>query len=278
MEALWVEPNSDHLMEPTWRKMLTISVAFHLVVFSVILFVPEHMPTRRIGGAIYEVNLVEMPTGGLLKVETSVKAKSDKNLLLSKKSPQATRISRPKEKEKPIVIAKRVIKKKSEKAKKPELSPSKLIDKAVLRVDRKVMAEKKDPVNQAISKLETKLKGAAGTGTGRGFGQGDADSGITIRIYQMEVENKIKSNWSYPVAHLSPKSRKDLEAIVIVKVNNNGTILNSWFKKRSSDTIFDQSVSRAIERSDPLPHFPEGYRMTYDEIEINFNLRDLEGY
>ena len=274
MEALWVEPNSDHLMEPTWRKMLTISVAFHLVVFSVILFVPEHMPTRRIGGAIYEVNLVEMPTGGPLKADTSVKAKSDKDLLLSKKSPQATRISRPKKKEKPIVIAKRVVKKKSEKAKKPELSPSKLIDKAVLRVDKKVKAEMEDPIDQAISKLETKFKGT----TGRGFGQGDADSGITIRIYQMEVENKIKSNWAYPVAHLSPKSRKDLEAIVIVKVNNNGTILNSWFKKRSSDTIFDQSVSRAIERSDPLPRFPEGYRMTYDEIEINFNLRDLEGY
>jgi colicin import membrane protein len=246
-------------MEPTWRKMLTISVAFHLVVFSVILFAPEHMPTRRIGGAIYEVNLVEMPTGGSLKADTSVKVKSDKDLLLSKKSPQATRISRPKKKEKPIVIAK---------------SPSKLIDKAVLRVDKKVKAEKKDPINQAISKLETKFKGT----TGKGFGQGGADSGITIRIYQMEVENKIKSNWAYPVAHLTPKSQKDLEAIVIVKVNNNGTILNSWFKKHSSDTIFDQSVSRAIERSDPLPRFPEGYRKTYDEIEINFNLRDLEGY
>ncbi len=272
MEALWVESNSDELMEPTWRKMLILSAAFHLVIFSVILFVPEHMPTRRIGGAIYEVDLVEMPTGGPLKAETHAKAVNGKNLPLSEKALQAKRISQPKKKEKPIVIAKRVVTKKSQKAKKPEVSPSKLIDQAVLRVDRKVKSENKDPVNQAISKLETKFKGAAGGGIGRG----DADSGITIRIYQMEVENKIKSNWSYPVALISPKSRKDLEAIVIVKVNNNGTILKSWFKKHSSDIIFDQSVSRAIERSDPLPQFPEGYRKTYDEIEINFNLRDLE--
>lgn len=272
MEASLIEPNYNNLVYPTWRKMLTISTVFHLTVFSAILFVPEYMPTRRIGGTIYEVNLIEMPASGPLKAETSVKAKSARNLKLSKKTPETRRISRPKTKEKAIVIAKRVVK--SKKAKKPRISSSKLIDRAVLKIDRKVKAGKKDPVNQAISKLETKLKGTAGTGSG--FGGGDSNSGITIRIYQMEVENKIKSNWSYPVSHLSPESRKDLEAILVVRVNNNGTILKSWFKKRSSDIIFDQSVLRAIERSDPLPPFPEGYRKTYDELEIDFNLRDLE--
>jgi colicin import membrane protein len=93
----------------------------------------------------------------------------------------------------------------------------------------------------------------------------------------MEVENRIKDNWSYPVALLSPGSNKDLEAIVVVRVRNNGTILKSWFKSQSSNIMFNQSVLKAIERSDPLPQFPEGYRKTYDEIEINFNLRDLEG-
>jgi len=48
------------------------------------------------------------------------------------------------------------------------------------------------------------------------------------------------------------------------------------FKERSGDTIFDQSVLKAVEKSDPLPPFPEGYIKSYDDIEITFNLKDLE--
>jgi colicin import membrane protein len=61
-------------------------------------------------------------------------------------------------------------------------------------------------------------------------------------------------------------------------VKRDGSILKTEIKKRSSDDMFDQSVIKAIERSDPLPPFPEGYRKSYDEIEINFNLKELEEY
>ena len=92
------------------------------------------------------------------------------------------------------------------------------------------------------------------------------------------MENRIKGNWSYSVALSGPESLKDLEAIIVVKVKSNGAIMESWFKQRSSALLFDQSVLRAVERSDPLPPFPEGYRKKYDEIEINFNLSDLEEF
>jgi colicin import membrane protein len=181
-------------------------------------------------------------------------------------------IGGPRKKEVPVVIAKRVVKTKSQKAKKSELSQDKTIDEAVSRIESKVKAEKKDPIEQAISKLESRVKGAAG----KEFIGNLAGTGIPFRMYKMEVENRIKSNWAYPVALLGPKSEKDLEAILVVRVRNNGTILKSWFQKRSSSVIFDLSVLKAVERSDPLPPFPEGYRKTYDEMEINFNLRDLE--
>lgn len=94
-----------------------------------------------------------------------------------------------------------------------------------------------------------------------------------MMIYQMEVETRIKGNWSYPVAL---QDSRNLEAIVIVEVKENGTILKSRFIQRSSNAMFDESVLKAIERSDPLPPFPEGYGRSYDEIEIRFNLNDLE--
>jgi len=61
-----------------------------------------------------------------------------------------------------------------------------------------------------------------------------------------------------------------------VTVKRDGAILKRRFKKRSSSAVFDESVSKAIERSNPLPPFPEGYRKSHDEIEINFNLKDLQ--
>ena len=96
-----------------------------------------------------------------------------------------------------------------------------------------------------------------------------------MQFYQMEVETWIKRNWSYPVAMDNPK---DLQAVVVLSVKSDGAILKTQFDKRSSSAIFDESVLKAIERSNPLPPFPESYRQHYDkdEIEINFNLKDLE--
>ena len=142
------------------------------------------------------------------------------------------------------------------------------------KIEKKVKAEKNDHLTQAISKIQTRAEGTAEKGSVRG----NAEIGITIRMYQMAVEEQIKNNWSYPVALISPKKLRDLEAIVLVKVKEDGTIMKSWFKDRSSNSIFDGSVLKAIERSDPLPPFPEGYRKSYDEIEIRFNLSELEDF
>ncbi|HUU81514.1 MAG TPA: TonB family protein [Acidobacteriota bacterium] len=279
MEAIWIDSSLNYNAgEPNWSKMLLMSLLFHLAIFSIILFVPEAIPTRRITGTVYEVNLVEMPGRSLVKAEKGAEVRAGKALPGSKRVEQARQISVPKREEKPVVIAKRTLAKRIDKAEKPKISSSKLIDEALSKIENKVKAEKKkeevDPLKQAISKLESKARIAAG----RPFDGGAAGDGITLRIYQMEVEEKIKSNWSYPVAFSSAQKQEGLQAVVVVKVRSNGTILESRFKKRSNSAMFDQSVLRALERSDPLPPFPEGYNKTREEIEITFNLKELEEY
>jgi len=279
MEALTIEYNPNNMTEPKWGKMLIISLFFHLAIFSIILFVPQDLPTRRIGTAIYEVNLVEMPKGRRAPAGARSRATPAKKISAKKKSAPAKRISRPKKKAKPIVVAKRTVKTKRLKPKKTEVASAKLIDKALSKIEKRVQQEEKEQkrkehIEEAIANLETKFKG----GAGKGFPGGYAEPGINFSIYKMEVTEKIKSNWSFPSAHLDPKIKKNLEAVVVVKVRSNGTILESWVKKRSSSAIFDQTVIKAIERSDPLPPFPEGYRKTHDDIEFTFNLSDLENY
>ncbi len=256
MDALWIEASSERLMDSKWRKMLMVSVGFHLAVFSTLLFVPEPMPIRSIKGAVYEVSLVEMPSRKGLRSERGIYTKKGQGLFASRKAYRARRIGWSKEKERPVIIAKRTLETEEKKTKK------------------KVETEKKRPLDEEFPKLE---KGARGAPAPQ-LKVGEADTGISIRMYQLEVENRIKHNWSYPVAILGAKSQKHLESVVIITVQDDGAILKTWFKSRSSDVIFNQSVLKAVERSNPLPHFPEGYNKTYDEIEIDFNLRDLEGY
>ncbi len=281
MEGLQVKTSPDELEEPRWSRVIILSLLFHIAIFSVILFVPDSIPTRRISGAaVYEVNLVEMPGKSRSIPQKSSNSKMSRKVTSSKTSTTAKRISRPTKEEKPVVIGKRVVKRKKEKKKevkkpkKPRVSPSRLIDRAVSKIEKKVKAKKNDHLAQAISKIQTRAEGTAEKGSVRG----NAETGITIRMYQMAVEEQIKNNWSYPVALISLEKLRELEAIVVVKVKEDGTIMKSWFKGRSSNSIFDGSVLKAIERSDPLPPFPEGYRKSYDEIEIRFDLSELEDF
>jgi len=282
MNGLHGKTGTEDRDQQKWTRGVIISLLFHILLFSLVLFVPDSMPTRRIGGMpVYEVNLVEMPTQGRPAAATKASVEtSGREVTSSKPAPEARRITPPPMEEKPVVIGKRVVERKKEEKKetqkppKPQVSPSKLIDGAVAKIEKKVKAEKADHLTQALSKIETRARGAGEEVPGRG----GAENGITIRMYQLAVEEQIKSNWSYPVALMDPKKLKDLEAIVLVKVREDGAIMKSWFKKRSASPIFDGSVLKAIERSDPLPPFPEGYKKSTDEIEIKFDLSELEEF
>jgi colicin import membrane protein len=262
-------PDKEHgSNDMRWSPMAVLSFLFHLAVFSIILFIPESSPTRPVKGMVYEVHLVEMPSVQRSSPKGSRSSTVKKTKKESRKRDTARRIKSKKKESKPLVIAKRSVKKKTTTPTKPKLSSSQLIDRAISRVERTVQSDEKSHVDQAISKLESAL-GPTGYSDNRGAGL----AGMVIRIYQAEVEQWIKSNWSYPVAL---QGQEDLEAIVVVMVKRDGTIVKSHIEKRSENKIFDQSVIRAVERSDPLPPFPDGYRKSHDEIEITFNLKELE--
>lgn len=260
----------DSYMEMRWGPMMILSVLFHLAVFSIFLFLPESLPHRRpFEGVVYEVNLVEMPGGGVQKPAVTKPAETKKSGPAIKTNTPAKRIEGPKKKTQPVVIAKRTVEKKRSPVKEPKKTASQMIDRAISRIERKVKTDNRSHVDRAISNLEKSV--AIGKGTGAPGGS--PATGIPMQIYQMEVEGWIKSNWAYPVAL---GDSRDLEAVVVLRVKADGTVLKTRFTKTSNSDIFDQSVIKAIERSDPLPPFPETYRKSYEEFEINFNLKDLE--
>ena len=116
-----------------------------------IFFVPDSISTRTIKGVVYEVNLVELPakrpssSEGVTPPAKLVKSQSE-----AQKSVPTRRISRPKTEEKPVVIAKKTVKRPPQKVEKPKESPSKLIEEAISKLQKKVEAEKKDPLKQVL--------------------------------------------------------------------------------------------------------------------------------
>jgi len=272
MEALLVHTGSDNAMDQKWGKMVILSLILHLAVFSTILFVPEPSATRKIRNMVYEVNLVEMPEGRRPGMRTSAESNKSTGLSAPVKASHAKRLSRAKKEEKPVVIAKRTVNLKAKKTKTPEVSSSKLLDQILAEHEKETKEEKKDSIDASVSRLETKIQET----TESGFIGRHAADGIIMDIYKADIKDWVCSNWSYPVALLGPDSTANLSTIVELKVEKSGTILRTTMTHSSGNASFDQSVLKAIKRSDPLPPFPEGYRKIQEVIEINFNLRDLK--
>jgi len=280
MEGLQVKTMSNRSGEPRWGGGISLSLLLHVGVLFLLLFAPDSFSTRKVSGpTVYEVDLVSLPAASPKAPAKAVQTEpTGKTVPVSEKAAPAKRITAPPVEEKPVIIGKRTVERKKSVPKKPpepqkpKVSPSKLIDQAVAKIKRNVRDQKNDQhLNRAISNIQNSVQKSETAGSG-----GPSVEGIAIRIYQMEVEERIKSNWQYPVALTSPSKRKDLVATVVVMVSQDGTILKSWFIDRSSNAIFDASVMKAVERSNPLPPFPEGYNKRQDDMEIRFNLSELE--
>lgn len=267
MKAGWMTESHNDVK---WTPVIILSVVFHVAVFSSILFIPDSYSARRsLDGIVYEVNLVEMPGGGGAK---SVGGTPPKAEAVSKPDTQAKRIQEvPKKEEKPVVIAKKTLEKEPLPVEKPKESPADLLNKALSKIEKKVKTE--EHLDKALTNLENRIGTRIGTGQPGGTGGGGPPGGTVSDIYLAEVYSLIKSNWHYPPEWAGGK---DPEATVVLMVRSDGKILRTQFDKRSTDALFDESVLKAIERSDPLPPFPEGYRKTHEEFYINFTLRDLK--
>jgi len=112
----------------------------------------------------------------------------------------------------------------------------------------------------------------SGSGETGGGAQTSEEYGLARKLYYSEVWRAIQSQWAVPAELIN---RDDLEAILIIKVQRDGTIMDVRFEKKSGNEIFDSSVLRAVQKANPLPPFPKTYSPPYEEIGIRFRPKDL---
>jgi colicin import membrane protein len=266
--------NQGQLEGQRWGLMLVVSIILHLSVFSAAIFLPGLVPSRDLDSIIYEVDLVPMSS----LTQSSASQSSSTEEAAAKTETAAKRIEAKEEQKAAAEIEKISISKKKTSSKKEETAKTekttktddaKHLSNAISALQKKTRSEE-NHLDKAMSQLQDKVGDGAGSKSGAS-GTGVVGS-LSMRIYQESVKSHIQDNWSYPAAM---QNRKDLEVTVILRVKEDGTIMQKEFKKKSKDSIFDQSVLKAIEKSDPIPPFPEGYEKSYEEFEIRFTLKEL---
>lgn len=265
-------------------------------------------------GPVYEVSIVEMPAArrspagpqvsaapaapaATAAAPAPAKTPAPARVAATTDQAPARRIETPRPAEKPAVIAKRTVETPTPAVPKAKVEPPALVDRygpvdgqrtetekrdpaglisdAVSRIQREVDEKRKEDslIGDAIARLETRHAGA-GVGTGAIGGVGGAGAAGTIRerLYVMQVRDRIARNWTYPVTLETVSG--DPRAVVTLQVGSNGSVISYNISLKSANPRFDESVLKAVERSDPLPPPPEEYGKQV-EITLNFNLSDL---
>ncbi|MEZ4601694.1 MAG: TonB C-terminal domain-containing protein [Syntrophotaleaceae bacterium] len=128
----------------------------------------------------------------------------------------------------------------------------------------------------ALASMDTRnTGGSGGTGGRNAGGTGEVplgmpdgtgnEAGVSQELW---LQTFLKQNWSFSKYQAS---RRDLEATTRIIYGADGKLISYEFLKKSGDSNFDDSVTKAILKEKQLPFSPK----RQVNVEVVFNLKDL---
>ncbi len=93
-------------------------------------------------------------------------------------------------------------------------------------------------------------------------------SGIIGHQYYTTIGAIIQSHWVLPP---NLENEADLQATLVIKINQSGRIIDMFFEKKSPNTMFNQFVTNSVNASNPLPPIPPALGMKEIEFEMFFS-------
>ena len=279
--------------EPGFRQMLLVSLLLHLLL-PILSYLPffSHQAIEK--PPVYRVNLVNKivknpqagrPEATPVKKKPVVKSKpkpkpKPKPAVKPKPIPPKPKPIPVKPKPVPVKPKSKKVKPKPVAKKKPQPKPA--VTKAQenslqKRLEQMRSAQQKKANEQARKERIAALKAAAlaesskvrspidAAPVGMADGTGN-EAGVSAIAF---VQEFIQQQWSFSKYQAAGSP----EAEVTLFYNAEGTLLHYKFLKKSGNTIFDESLIRAIAKSRQLPQvLPESM-----SFEIVFNLKDMLG-
>jgi colicin import membrane protein len=268
-----------------WVLMTGLSVLFHALFFSGVVFLPQLRSSRQYVPSAVEVDLVSLPGAAPESQPASTQMGAPPEPVESPEPvkpeaapaepvpPEPDEVS-----EKPVPVAPSALEVKRS-LKKKTFDSSKVIQSAIAKLEKEAPVSRPRSVLQAIDKLKQGVDSEGGVFLRGGMGAGGVGKKTLelLDIYNTEIWDRIQKNWAF--SEEMAGGRTDLEATIIVKIMKKGEIRDVWFEKRSGNAYFDDSVFKAVKKSDPLPPLPESFRGPFYEVGLRFNPDELKrGY
>ncbi len=280
-----------------WIGMLVLSALCHILFISGVVFLPrwssheDHSPTT------VEVDLVSLPAPSASPASPGEPAASSpaedvsaeetpetipvkKPTVLEKAQPRETRDQTPPPPQKEDTVPSEMPLQVKRSVKKSTYNVPQVIDKAIADIKQEVPDSRPRSVLEAIERLEKegygkeREEGADTVGTGSSGGSGEKTREL-LDIYNAEIWHRIQKNWAF--SEEMAQGQKGLESVIIMKIMRDGEIRDIWFEKRSGNAYFDDSVLKAIKKSNPLPPLPDGFLGPYYDVGVRFSPAELRG-
>jgi len=220
------------MREPTLQKTALLSAALHLIVFSLTILILKQS-NHFIIPSPYTVNLV---SPDVLHKSVASRGKDASVIRDTAKSIDQTAVEM--------------------KSKKNEVKDRQQVQEKISALAAKRKIEKIVKLRNMIS-LKGGIEGRRADSAKASAAQGKGD---LFEDYYRKITREIWQQWVYPNT-----SKKDIEAIVAIRILKDGTALVQRIEKSSGNLLFDRAALKALAKASPLE--PPPYEM---EIGVRF--------
>ncbi len=242
--------------------MIIPSALMHLVILGLMICLPTFSFKKTSHPSFHMVSLVSAPSDAPSKVRKKSITKE-----VGKTKPVSKKIEHKRFKK---TVKKVAITPAKKKAPSKKISAQKVVGKAIKRTRE---AESSRKISDAVSRIRGEVSRQPHTGTSPIPAQGGVIASertdLRFKIYYTIIWGKIKEGWILPEGFV--RNREDLEAVISFRILRDGKIKDVKFENPSGNAYFDKSVLRAVEKANPLPPLPGGYREKYLDIGVRFH-------
>ncbi len=277
-----------------WVLPLNLAVGFHLIIAFGILLLPGIFNSRPKFEDIYTVDLVNLAEP---VIEQSAPAAPE---------PEATVQPPPEVPEKAVSISEPVkapapepevvepvsLKPVKRKVKKKIAEPEPDRSRELERIKRQRLAEavraeqlaaeqariaaeeaerQQRLMEAQVSQIRNQVRTPSSARPGRQPSQNVANA--IESQYANGLRMKLMEVWSLPQFKLGDKS---LKAIIIIKLAQDGTVINQYFEEKSNDPTFDQFVKKAIKQASPFPPMPPALNSKDYDFHLTFSPDNIQ--
>lgn len=116
---------------------------------------------------------------------------------------------------------------------------------------------------------------ASGSTSSKATGSAKASNASSAleKSYYAAIFSRLHAFWALPEFR---EWDPNLTAVVVITINQNGEILDSFFEQSSGDKVFDQYVTKTLQDAAPLPPIPAALNKERLELGLRFTPGNIQ--